>query len=291
VAPESLSIPVAGGALHVGAWGAGDAIALALHGVTFTHAEFDLLGKSLAGAGKLLAPDLRGRGGSTDLGPPHGLDAHVADMAELLRRHASAPVVVIGHSWGAAVALVLAHRHPELVRSMILVDGGLPVAQGPGSEAATRQSIERVSERLGKTFASVDEYLAAWRVHPGLRPYWNDCIEQTFASELLGQAPTLRCSLRADALTADLLSTYVESDSVERALLGLTRRAVLVRTARNMADEEHAQYSDEVAAQWRGRVPLLEDVFVPDENHYTIILRPSGAELIADLVRKGLAAG
>jgi pimeloyl-ACP methyl ester carboxylesterase len=237
----------------------------------------------------LLAPDLRGRGGSAGLGPPHGLDAHVADVAEVLRRHARAPIVLIGHSWGAAVALALAHRHPELVRSLILVDGGLPAPRGPESEKATRQSIDRVSERLGKTFASVEEYLAIWRVHPGLRPYWNDCIEQTFAYELIGEASALRCSLRADALTADLVSTYVEGDAVERALLDLTRRAVLVRTARNMADEEHAQYPDEVVAQWRGRAPLLEDVFVADENHYTIILRSSGARLIADIVRKELA--
>lgn len=283
---ESLSVPVPGGDLHVGAWGSGEAIALALHGVTFTHAEFHLLGHALADCGRVLAPDLRGRGASAALEPPHGLDAHVADLAELLRRQARAPVVLIGHSWGASVALVLAHRHPELVRAVLLVDGGLPPVKGPDSVKATQQSIERVSERLAGTFASVAEYLALWRAHPGLRAYWNEAIERTFAYELVGEPPALRCSLRADALAADLVSTYVDGDSAERALLGLTRRAVLVRTARNMADQEHPQYPDTLVAQWRQRVPQLEDVFVAHENHYTIMLRPTGANLIANIVKE-----
>jgi len=280
-----LDVAFAGGSLHVGAWGSGEVVALALHGVTFTHAEFHLLGEALADRGTLLAPDLRGRGKSADLGAPLGLDAHVADIAEVLRRHATRPVVLIGHSWGASVALVAAHRHPDLVRGVVLVDGGLPPRRGPDSEAATRQSIARVSERLGKTIASVDQYLEPWRAHPGLRAYWSDYIERTFAYELAGAAPALRCSLTAEALSADLVSTYIEGDSVERALLGLRHPAVLIRTARDMADKEHPQYADDIVEEWRRRVPLLDDVFIPDENHYTIMLKASGVETISRVLR------
>jgi lipase len=282
----SLKVPVAGGDLHVGAWGSGDVVALALHGVTFTHAEFDLLGEMLADCGRVLAPDLRGRGASADLGPPYGIDANVADVAEVLRQQAGGPVVLVGHSWGASVALVVAHRHPELVRGVLLVDGGLPPRRGPDSEAATLKSIERVTERLGRSFASVEEYLAPWRVHPGLLSYWNGYIERALAYELVGTPPALRCSLRAEALAADLTSTYIEGDRVERALLGLRCRVTLIRTARDMGDQDDPQYSDAVVQDWRARVDGLEDVFAGDENHYTIMLRPSGAALVADMVRR-----
>jgi pimeloyl-ACP methyl ester carboxylesterase len=238
-----------------------------------------------------LAPDLRGRGGSADLGAPLGLDAHVSDVAAVLLEHARAPVVLVGHSWGAAVALVVAHRHPELVRSLVLVDGGLPPRRGAESEEGTRRSIERVSERLRRTFASVDDYLQPWRAHHGLRDYWDDHIARTFTADLVGSAPALRCSLRADALAADLASTYLDDDVVEQALLGLRHRAVLVRSARDMADAEHPQYSDAVAAEWRLRVPRLEDVFAADENHYTIMLRLSGVATVADIVRQEMRSG
>lgn len=40
---------------------------------------------------------------------------------------AALPVVVVGHSMGAFAAVVLANLFPDRVRSLVLVDGGLPL--------------------------------------------------------------------------------------------------------------------------------------------------------------------
>jgi pimeloyl-ACP methyl ester carboxylesterase len=289
---QVLDIPVRGGTLRAGSWGSGEAVALALHGLTLTHAEFALLGECLAeGPGapiRLVAPDLRGRGGSAALPAPFGLAAHVADVAAVLEHLRCPPVVLVGHSWGAVVALAVAHRHPAMVRGLVLVDGGLPPPPGADSATATARASERVLARLDTSFPSVEAYLDTWRAQPGLGPYWNPHIERTFAYELAGAPPALRCGLKPDALLADLATTYAADSLAERAMIELAHRAVLVRSGRNMADEDHPQYSDAVAQAWLDRVPRLHDMFVAGENHYTILLGKPGATIVADRIRNEL---
>lgn len=285
---RSLEVPVAGGDLHVGSWGEGDVSVLALHGLTLNHAEFHLLGESLAGSARMVAPDLRGRGASAELPPPYGLEAHVEDVAAVLVHLGGPPVVLVGHSWGAVVALAVAHLHPDLVRSILLVDGGLPPAAGVASDQSTDRASQRVLARLASTFASVDAYLDIWRGQPGLGHHWNEHIKRAFATDLAGTAPSLRCNLKPEAFTVDIASTYAQSGLAERAMVQLRHRATLIRAARNMADEEHPQYSDAVVRQWCDRVASLHDRLVSGENHYTILLGETGAKHIAALIREEL---
>ena len=102
---------------------------LAIHGVTANHRCWSLLAALLPGV-RIVAPDLRGRGRSSELPGPWGRAVHADDVAALIRAVGSDPVVVVGHSMGAFVAVALAERHPELVERVWLVDGGLPLS-GP----------------------------------------------------------------------------------------------------------------------------------------------------------------
>jgi pimeloyl-ACP methyl ester carboxylesterase len=45
---------------------------------------------------------------------------HVEDLAAFLRGIDAAPAHLVGNSWGAFIALLLARRHPELVRTLVL---------------------------------------------------------------------------------------------------------------------------------------------------------------------------
>jgi len=74
---------------------------------------------------RLLAPDLRGFGGSTDeraeaVDPV--IDDYAADVAALIRDVARGPVVVAGLSLGGYVAFALMRQAPELVRALVLAD-------------------------------------------------------------------------------------------------------------------------------------------------------------------------
>ena len=68
-----------------------------------------------------MAPDLLGHGRSS-WDAPWTIDANVAALAALLEADADEPVVVVGHSFGGAVALNLARRGPISSPALVLLD-------------------------------------------------------------------------------------------------------------------------------------------------------------------------
>ncbi|WP_279433619.1 alpha/beta hydrolase [Actinomadura sp. KC345] len=96
---------------------------LALHGHFGRARCFAPLAAALAPGHRVIALEQRGHGHS-DRGDGYGPDAYVADAAEFLRGLGLGPVIVLGHSMGGVVAFRLAARHPELVRALVVEEGG-----------------------------------------------------------------------------------------------------------------------------------------------------------------------
>lgn len=51
-------------------------------------------------------------------------ESNVRDLAEFLKALNAGPVHLVGHGYGAAVATLLAERHPEMVRSLVVSEPG-----------------------------------------------------------------------------------------------------------------------------------------------------------------------
>ena len=98
--------------------------------------------------------DARGHGLSAKPSSGYGFDPVVADARAVIRSVALRRPIVVGHSWGAMVALELAARHPHLVEGAVLVDGGIGTLRGDdglgdreaavGSTASRRHARGRV---------------------------------------------------------------------------------------------------------------------------------------------------
>ena len=69
----------------------------------------------------VLAPDLIGHGRST-YAAPWTIDANVTALTTLIEDEADGPIVVVGHSFGGAVAMHLAAQCPDLVAGLVLLD-------------------------------------------------------------------------------------------------------------------------------------------------------------------------
>ena len=115
---RTTEVPVRGGTLHTALWGPEDPAALtilAVHGVTASHKAWPALAEALPEV-RIIAPDLRGRRRSNALPAPYGMPSHAEDLAAVLAALSTGPVVVVGHSMGAFVSVVLANLFPERVR-------------------------------------------------------------------------------------------------------------------------------------------------------------------------------
>ncbi|MET7735144.1 alpha/beta hydrolase [Streptomyces sp. NPDC005402] len=98
---------------------------LLLHGLAGHLGEWDDLAGRLQSAGhRVVAFDARGHGESTRRPASVTRAAHVEDAVTLLRELDLAPAILVGQSLGGHTALLLAADHPELVRSLVLVEAG-----------------------------------------------------------------------------------------------------------------------------------------------------------------------
>ena len=70
---------------------------------------------------RVIAYDHRGQG-SSEVGGPYDMNTVAADAAELIRSLVGGPVHFIGLSMGGFVGMRLAARHPELVKSLTLLE-------------------------------------------------------------------------------------------------------------------------------------------------------------------------
>lgn len=290
---HSFDVEVHEGRLHAGRWGEiepASPVVLAAHGVTASHMVFPALAEALHDDATVVAPDLRGRGRSRDVSGPFGMDRHADDLVAVLDHLGVERALVLGHSMGGFVAVVMGHRYRDRVTGLVLVDGGVPLRVPPDLplDELIQALIGPAAERLRMTFPSRDGYHDFWRAHPAMAE-WNEHIQRYVDYDLVGEPPELRPSCPPEALRADT-EDLLREGHVDEALLDLRHPAILVRAPRGLLDEVPPLYPDEYAREWSERVPGLRQTRVPDVNHYTILLSEHGAAAVAEVVRAEVAA-
>ena len=281
--PSTPVVPVSGGDLAVGRWGGeGKPVVLGLHGITSHHRSWPFVADALSDH-RFVAPDLRGRGRSRDLPGPWGMAAHADDAAAVLRAQTTEPAVVVGHSMGAFVALVLAHRHPDLVSRLVLVDGGLPFA--PAELETTRAALGTIRERLETTFDSTEAYVGFFRAHPAFARDWTPQAEAYAAYDALPVPGGVRPSAQVEAVLADQ-ADILDGSALPAALAARRHPTTFLHAPRGFVDDPPGLYAPETVARLAEREPDLEVRPVAEVNHYTIVLSERGAGAVAAAVRE-----
>jgi len=143
--PTEHRIPVDGASLYVRTIGQGQSLIVLHGGPDFDHRyllpELDRLRDEF----RLIYYDQRGRGRSADGVRPEDvtLASEVADLGRVRERFGLDAAALLGHSWGAVLALEYALRHPSRVSHLILMN---PAPVSVGDVALTRKAY---LERLG----------------------------------------------------------------------------------------------------------------------------------------------
>lgn len=288
-------VPVRGGDLRVGVWEpADDAPAhvaggtlVCLHGITSSHRAFGWLADALPHR-RIIAPDLRGRGHSAGLDPPYGMAAHADDVVALLYHFGLEQATVLGHSMGAFVGVVLAHRASDRVSRLVMVDGGLPIPTPPGldPDELLQAVIGPAAERLAMRFASVEEHRDFWARHPSFAAAWGPDVASYVDYDLVGEPPELRSSAVYEAVRDDSTDLHTGTAYTE-ALAALPRGSVFLRAERGMLDQPGGLYPRESLAALDLPADQLSIVEIQGVNHYTIVMSDTGARKVAEHVVRG----
>jgi pimeloyl-ACP methyl ester carboxylesterase len=95
---------------------------LLVHGLMATGEIFGPVIDAFARRHTVVVPDLRGHGRSMHLEGPLTVEQHVRDLIRSIDHLDIQGTDVLGYSQGGAVALQIAHDHPERVRRLVLVN-------------------------------------------------------------------------------------------------------------------------------------------------------------------------
>ncbi len=262
---------------------------LAAHGITASSMAWPAVAGALPAGWSLVAPDLRGRGAARELPGPFGLRRHAADLcraAEQLDPAGSGRLVLAGHSMGAYVALLAVSDRPDLFSRLVMVDGGvpLPVPAGVDPDDVLAATLGPALERLGRTYADVDEYVGFFQQHPALGPHWSDAVEAYVRYDALETPDGIRSRAVEEAVRADGRDLLVLGDVMDAALRGLEVTTDLLWAPRGMFGDEPGLLPAAAVAAYAEQVDRLSVEMVPGVNHYTILFDPVAAARVAEVL-------
>ena len=162
--------------LHYVQWGDPQApVVILLHGGRDHCRNWDGVARELTRDWRVIAPDLRGHGDSdwTSDGQ-YSFDAYVWDLLSLYEHLGIARADLVGHSLGGNITLRFAAMFPELVRSLVCIEGFFPdpailemergadVVAHARQVALQRQRLDRLNPR---SHASLEEAVALMKAN------------------------------------------------------------------------------------------------------------------------------
>jgi pimeloyl-ACP methyl ester carboxylesterase len=143
---------------------------LLLHGGRDQCRSWDWVATDLRRSFHIIAPDLRGHGDSAwAVGSTYSMIDYVLDLAALLNTIDLFPIVIIGHSLGASIALQYSGLYPDRVSRLVAIEGlGPPPGVTKPTSAVARmlqwvREMQALGRRHPRRYASIDEAVSRMR--------------------------------------------------------------------------------------------------------------------------------
>ncbi len=152
-----------------------------LHGLSATADAWRLVASPLCRQHHVIAFDLRGHGQSDQPDNGYDLVTIAEDVIQGMATLGLGQVALVGHGWGARVALVLAARHPALVSHLVLVD--CPHVEPKHWPGMTRERFIRESSK--ETYDSPQAFATAMQQE--MSAFWSSEVAEivmTYVREL-----------------------------------------------------------------------------------------------------------
>ena len=284
--PNDCYVELRGLPFHYRDWGGDGRQVLLLHGLASTCHIWDLVAPLLAEDFRISAMDQRGHGQSAQVDDGYDFAAVLGDAATMIEHLGWQRPIVVGHSWGADVALELAVAHPESVSGLIFVDGGtIDISGRPGWTLA--QAREDMAPPI---FTGFTPQMMRERVESGGRFGPNappETTEAVLANFRVLEDGTIQSNLRREnhLRIIDALWDHKPFELYPR--LQCATLLLPARQATPDAIERRSRREDAIA---RAESLLLRSktVWLEDSIHDVPLQRPA---LVADTIREHIRNG
>ena len=153
-------------------WGGQGKPAVLLHGLASSANWYDLVSPHLMNHYRIISPDQRGHGQTTQAPDGYDWGTLTQDVVGLMDLLDIPKAAVFGHSWGATVALNVAARAQDRVTALGLIDGGT----SRGSGVKENWEDVKARSRPRNISGTREEFLD--RLRNQLSFCWSDQVER-----------------------------------------------------------------------------------------------------------------
>jgi pimeloyl-ACP methyl ester carboxylesterase len=280
---EVIGVEVPGGRLAVETFTSGTEPILAIHGVSSQRRLWNWLRAAEPGL-SLVAPDLRGRGDSVGVRGASSIGRHAADMIAVLDHLGLGAAHVCGMSMGGFVAVELATTYPDRVKSLILVDGGFPMAPPPGVTLEKMPALiaEDRLARMDSEWPSLRDYAVFFTWTAPLLDVRDPLLLDYLAHDLDGR----HVRLDSKAMFADITDIFFGSSKWQQLRVPIR----LLTAEWSISPDGPPAYPAEAVAGFRDALGALLTVRpVAGVDHAASIMTMTGARVTADLIVEAIS--
>ena len=284
--PQDCYTNLGGRPFHYRDWGGDGRPVLLLHGLASTCHIWDLVAPLLAADFRVVALDQRGHGLSAQVENGFDFATVSGDAAALIAALDWERPVIVGHSWGADVALELAAAQPGLAAGLIFVDGGtIEPSARPG------WTLEQARADLAPPiFTGFTPEMMRERVRSGGRFGPNPAatvVEAVLANFHVLEDGTIQANLRRENHLRIIDALW---DHKPSQLYPTLQCPTLLLPARQSApDAQDRRFRrEESIARAASLLPVSKTVWLEDSIHDVPLQRP---ELVARVIREHLKDG
>ena len=272
--------------LHYRDWGGTGRPVVLLHGLASSCHIWDLVAPQLAEAFSVIAVDQRGHGLSDK--PESGYDFATVgrDLLGVIRARGLERPVIVGHSWGADVALEFAVAFPEIPAGICFVDGGM-------IEPSARPGMTREKAREDMApplFAGMTSQALRERFRNRVRPF---PLPPEFDQILMSNFEMLEDGTVRTRLSRDNHLRIIDAlwEHHPTQLYPQVPCPVLMMPARMANDDSVAERTfrrEESVARAQELLPKVKVAWLEDSIHDVPVQRP---ELVAKTIRENIESG
>lgn len=258
-------VTVNGYRLHYLDEGQGPVLVLG-HGLTMDHEMFADQIEALRDRYRIIAPDWRGHGQSESQDRPYTMEDQADDLYQLLTQLGIRQAHIGGMSMGGMIALRFALAHPEMTRSLILID----TDAGPEDPARAPQYEAMATVfRQGQGAALVDAVM-----------------QILFAQPFFREQPERAAHWREKLLRLDPTGIYHATCCVTRRTDIRDRVGAIQAPTLVICGEDDIATPPEKSRFLAEAIPGARLVMVPQAGHTTPLERP---EAVTAAIRDFLA--